>query len=385
MSKRMRIGLNLLFINSKLPGGSVTYAKLLIENLSKIDRINQYYIFLSKNAYNFNFNEGENFKKILIPFSFKNVFARYFYEQLLFPFYLIQHKLDILHSLGYVGPLFPPVSVHIASILDLNYIGHKQYMSRFRRIALSIFIPLVAKKVQHIITISQFSKNEINKYLKVSNDKITVTHLASRDRVEIEDGVRKAVIARYNIKRNYITSFTSTHLHKNIERLIRAFETIKDKIDQDLVLIGFLPDDSNLNKLITSTDLSKRIIVTGFVPEDHVMPLLSGAQLFVFPSLYEGFGLPLLDAQAAGVVAISSNTASLPEVGGRYVTYFDPTSVEDMANAMLMGLSAKKENIIKRGYENITKFSWEKTAIETLNVYNIFYRLDRSENPSRCD
>lgn len=376
MSKGMKIGLNLLFINSKLPGGSVTYAKSLIENLSKIDRVNQYYIFLSKNAYNFDFNEGYNFKKILIPFNFKNVFVRYFCEQLIFPFYLIKYKLDILHSLGYVGPLFPPVNAHIASILDLNYIGHKQYMTKFRRIALSIFIPLVAKKVQHIVTISEFSKNEINKYLNVPNDKITVTHLASRDRAEIYDNFREAVAAKYNIKGNYIASFTSTHLHKNIERLILAFESIKDKIDQDLVLIGFLPDDSNLNKLISSKDLGKRIIITGFVPDEHVMPLLSGAKLFVFPSLYEGFGLPLLDAQAAGVVAISSNAASLPEVGGRHVTYFDPTSVEGIASAMLMGLSAKKENIIKQGYENIAKFSWEKTAIETLNVYNKFTLIE---------
>lgn len=367
----MKIGLNLLFVNSKLFGGSVTYAKALIENLSKIDTENQYYIFLNKDAYDFDFNYGPNFQKVLIPFHFRNVIFRYFWEQFIFPFYLFKYKLDILHSLGYIGPMYPPVKKHIASILDLNYIGHKQYMSKFRRLSLSFFIPLMAKRADHIITISEFSKNDIHKYLNIPLSKITVTHLAGRPRTEIDAAQLNEVRQQYGIKKNYIVSFSSTQLHKNIERLIKAFAKIKDQIDHDLVLVGYLPAGSTWEQLISAENLKERVIITGFVPHNHVMPLLAGAKLFVFPSLYEGFGLPLLDAQSAGVPVISSNAGSLPEVGGPNVTYFDPHSIDDMAAKMLTAANPEKNNTdaINHGYENITKFSWEKTAADTFKVY----------------
>ena len=152
---------------------------------------------------------------------------------------------------------------------------------------------------------------------------------------------------------------------KTIPRLLQAFAKINRDLSRQLILIGHLPPDVN------PECLSKGVIATGHVPAEHVLPLLSGAEAFILPSLYEGFGLPVLEAQQAGVPVVCSTAGSLPEVAGEAAVFFDPYSIEDMSDklARVIQSLALKADLCQKGFANVRRFSWVQTAQETLAVY----------------
>ncbi|MEO5911184.1 MAG: glycosyltransferase family 1 protein [Pelobium sp.] len=372
MKKPLNIAINLLYMNRRLSGGSITYGINLVNELVKLDKSNNYTIYINKDCTDLPLVLADNYTTKLIPFKNKYVYVRYFWEQLIFPFILFFKKFDLVHSPGYVGPVFCP-SVHIISILDMNYKRHGESMSKSKRILLGAMVKLMSIFAKHIITISNFSKEEICKELKVRKDKVTVTHLSGSSD-NIKSNVKIDLENLYNINSDYIIAFGSTSSHKNILGLIEAFDIVSKKIkDIKLVLVGFQHNNKELNDLILKLDLLNKVSFTGFVPDEHILPLLVGSKLFVFPSFYEGFGIPLLDAQAAGVPVASSTAASLPEVGNLAATYFDPYNIKEMADVMKDILSNKELSIdlIKKGLENRSKFSWHKTAIETLKCYEL--------------
>lgn len=367
-----RIGINLLYINPKLAGGSVTYALKLLKEISILDKQNQFVIYINKECENINFNVGSNFTIRVLKFEYSSVYLRYFWEQFILPFYVFKDKIDLLHSLGYVTPLFTTAK-KVVSILDINYKGHSNNMSAIKRFLLGSMINLSAKFSKKIITISDFSKKQIVEYTKANSNKVIVTLLSgSSDIFYTENLTSASIFKRYNIDNKYIIAFSSPSPHKNIEGLIVAVEEIfKNTPNLKMVLVGHQNKSQNLKNSIQKHKLSKNIIFTGFVPDEDIEPLLSNAELFVFPSLYEGFGIPLLDAQACRVPVVSSNAGSLPEVGGDAVLYFNPENIIDMRNAISKVLEDDSfaNDIVEKGLENRLKFSWKKTALETLAVY----------------
>ena len=373
MQASKKIGLNLLYMHQKFTGGSTTYAVNLIKELSKIDSANKYIIYINKDCIKLPFKVGPNFKVRVIPFRNKNVFIRYFWEQAIFPFLLIRDRLNLLHSPGYVGPVFCPVP-HIVSILDLNYKRHKESMSLSKRILLGLMVEIMSKLSKHIITISNFSKKEIIKVLNIKEHKITVTLLSgSNDDHSSNESVNLNQI--YKINSKYIIAFGGYSAHKNMPGLIAAFKPIADKVsDLQLVLVGNQHNNSELQEKINNLNLNGRVIFTGFVPDAHVLLLLQKSLLFVFPSFYEGFGIPLLDAQSVKVPIASSNAGSLPEVGGSGALYFDPNNTTQMTDTITNILENPQlsENLIKQGCLNREKFHWAVTAEQTLSCYNTF-------------
>jgi glycosyltransferase involved in cell wall biosynthesis len=242
---------------------------------------------------------------------------------------------------------------------------------------LRFFSTKSAQWANHVITISNFSKGEISRGLKLNPDKITVTHLGA-----IRDGNTNSsenwaeLKQRYGIQERYVVAFGGGTLHKNIPRLIQAFALVKDDFPHYFMLIGRIPSNVDLSAKSIGREVGDRIISTGYVPEDHIMPLLSHADLFVLPSLYEGFGLPVLEAQQAAVAVACSTAGSLPEVGGDGALYFDPTSVENIAQTIRHCLADAdlRSQLILKGQENFKRFSWKKTAEETLAVYHDMYQ-----------
>ena len=181
--------------------------------------------------------------------------------------------------------------------------------------------------------------------------------------------------ALYSIQEPYIVAFGGGALHKNIARLIKAYCSIKDEFPHQLVLIGHIPSNVNLETIINKHDLKGKLITTRYIPEEDILPLLSHAELFVLPSLYEGFGLPVLEAQQAGIPIVCSSAASLPEVGGEGALYFDPMFSEDLMNAIRQCLTNAniRSSLITKGRENSKRFSWEETARQTLKIYGKVY------------
>lgn len=364
-----RIGINLLYINPKLAGGSVTYALKFLEELSKIDSETEYIVYINKDCEKINFVSGSNFRLKILNFRYTSVYKRYIWEQFILPFYIFRDKISLIHSLGYVTPLltFKP---KIVSILDINYRGHSGNMSFHKRILLGTMVNLSATFSKRIITISEFSKQQITKFTGTSGNKILVTLLSGSNDDEL--GELHEIKTKYNIDSEYLVAFSSPSPHKNIRRLIQAFKIISFKRpDLKLVLIGHQNKNEALLEVIQQNNLLEKIIFTGFVPDEDIFSLINSAKIFVFPSLYEGFGIPLLDAQKCRVPVVSSNAGSLPEVGGDSVLYFNPTDILDISDKIATVLDNNKmaEILIADGIVNRKKFSWAKTASETFVLY----------------
>ena len=370
-----KIGINLLFIKPKLSGGSETYALKLLKEISQLDKDNEYILYINKDCENIKFHVGENFTKRVLNFKPSSVYLRYFWEQFVLPFYVFIDKIDLLHSLGYVTPLLT-TSKKVVSILDINYKGHGNNMGSSKRILLGTMVNLSAFFSNKIITISEFSKQQITKYTKTRANKISVTLLSgSSDVIQINTIEKELILKKYNINTEYIIAFGSPSPHKNIVRLVESVEgIIKNRPDLKLVLVGHQQRDEDLLNCIQKLQLADEILFTGFVPDEDIQPLLTCAKVFVFPSLYEGFGIPLLDAQACGVPVISSNAGSLPEVGGSDVFYFNPEDVieisEVISRALELSDTGEISDNVKNGLTNREKFSWAKTAEQTLKVYS---------------
>jgi glycosyltransferase involved in cell wall biosynthesis len=370
----MKIGINLLYLLPGVVGGTETYAAGLLHGLAEIDQRNEYVVFVNRESESWPLPQAVNFTRVVCPIRAAGRASRYLFEQVRLPRLLAQYHIDVVHSLGYVGPLVAPCP-SVVTIHDLNYITLRQTMSVVRRFALRFFSMQSAKRANHVITISEFSKREISRTLNLNPGKITVTHESAMRNGASSSSVKGSELTkRYRIREPYMVAFGGRTLNKNIPHLIRAFALVKDAFPHSLVLIGHIP--ANVDLASESKEMRDRVTITGYVPEEHILPLLSHADLFVLPSRYEGFGLPVLEAQQAAVAVACSNAGSLPEVGGDGALYFDPVSIEQMADTIRRCLADAplRSQLILKGQANLLRFSWDKTARETLSVYRDVFK-----------
>lgn len=370
----MKIGINLLYLLPGVVGGTETYAAGLLRGLAETDRQNDYCVFVNRESEGWPLPQKANFNRVVCPIRAAGRASRYLFEQLRLPRLLARHRIDLVHSPGYVGPLFAPCPT-VVTIPDLNYVAMGHTMPGVRRAALRFFSIQSARRAEHVITISEFSRDELCRTTKLNPGKTTVTHLAAMPGGAPDSPVNWDELARrYRIRPPYIIAFGGRTLNKNIPHLIRSFARVKETCPHSLVLIGHIPSDVDLAS--ETGELRDRITLTGPVPQEHVLPLLGHADLFVLPSLYEGFGLPLLEAQQAAVAVACSSAGSLPEVGGEGAVYFDPVSVDQTADAIRRCLAdaALRSRLVLKGKENLARFSWEKTARETLSVYQRVFK-----------
>ncbi len=375
----MRIALNLLYLLPGRVGGTQTYAEELIAALANIDDDNEYLLFLNKESADLPLRISDRFERIVCPVEASNRKARYLYEQLALPRMLRRYRVNVVHSLAYVGPLYTPCP-HIISIHDLNYRAFGAKMSGLRQGILSRMVPLSARHSDRIITISEFSKREIVEHIGISPDKITVIYHGAPEQnakqtissnSQSSKGRQESVLESYAIHSPYLIAFGSLSPNKNTARLLDAFTQLKTSDPYELVIVGHLPEDNVIQNQIAASQAANRIHVTGYVPDEDVPALLRQAKLFVFPSLYEGFGLPALEAQSVGTPVVCSKAASLPEVAGEAALYFDPMSVDDMKLTIEKVLNDVdlQNRLIEKGYDNAARFSWHKAAEQTLSVY----------------
>ncbi|MGY6500932.1 MAG: glycosyltransferase family 4 protein [Acidimicrobiales bacterium] len=365
----MRIGLNLLYLLPGVVGGTQTYATSLIRALVERDSGDEFRVYVNRESSDLALPDHPAVTVVTCPVHASSRPRRYAYEQLRFPDLIAREDLDVLHSLGYVGPLRVSVP-HVVTIHDLIYVGFRDHMSARRRAALRLFVRGTARRSDRVITMSDNARREILDDMGLAPERVVTIHEAGRD-VPAGDLVPPAVLATYGIDSPYVVAFSSHSPSKNIPALVEAFARIAPDVDESLVLIGHIPADSGLDQQVARLGIADRVVTTGYVPDDHVLPLIAGARLFAFPSLYEGFGLPVLDAQAVGVPVVCSGVASLPEVAGEGALLFDPTSTSDIADALRHGLTddAVRDRLVAAGSANLARFSWDDAARRTLDVY----------------
>ena len=281
---------------------------------------------------------------------------------------------DLLFVPAHVLPIVHPRR-SVVTIHDLGYLYYPQAHRLLDRVYLDLSTRYNARAATHLIADSAATRCDLIERYGIEPDKITVvypgydetTFQPVRDEEAIE-----AVKARYDIAGDYILFVGTLQPRKNLIRLIKAFSLLQYPMSNIQLLIsgkkGWLYED--IFQRVKELGLEEKVVFTGYIPEGDLPALLSGARLFVFPSLYEGFGLPVLEALACGAPVVCSNVSSLPEVAGDAALLVDPLDVEELVAALERVLDDEelRAELIERGFEQVRRFSWERCARETLDV-----------------
>lgn len=376
----MKIGIDIsLTIGEK--AGAGYYASNLVDALAKIDSKNQYILYPF-----FYYIYHPDFKSVQKPLvnNFHIKFERMPKRIIDFiwtsgiPKKWILGKVDVLHSTTFCAPK-DHYGKLIVTIYDLSFLTHPQcHVEANRRHCLQGTIDSI-NYADTIIAISHHGKNELLKYFDINEDKIKVVHLAAKDIFKpANDEAKEEVLGKYDISEEYIFNLGTLEPRKNIKTLIEAYARLPAIVKRKNRLIigggrGWL--NSEIDKLVKSLNIQQYIKFIGYVKEEDLPALYSAAKLFVYPSLYEGFGLPVLEAMACGTPVITSNSSSLPEIAGDAAILVEPADTKQLTDYMLLLINDEKlrHQMSLKGMEQAKKFSWEKTARETLDIYEKIY------------
>jgi glycosyltransferase involved in cell wall biosynthesis len=297
-------------------------------------------------------------------------------EQMSVPLALARAKVDLFHAPHYVvSPLTR--CPYVVTIHDCIHLRFPQYLpSRAAHFYARTMMTLAARRAERILTVSQASKDDILHFLGVPASKVEVIYNALDERLAAEPTAEEVarVRERYQLTSPFILYAGNIKPHKNVDRLIEAYSILRRRgVDGvKLLIIGDeISKYPNLRRLVHRFQLHKHVRFLGFVPDAMLAVLYRLAGVFVFPSLHEGFGLPPLEAMAAGTPVITSNVSSLPEVVGEAAILIDPMDAGAIADAMarVLGDDALREELIRRGRERVKAFSWERSVARVRQVY----------------
>jgi len=290
------------------------------------------------------------------------------------PNHVRSNRPQLLH-VNYIAPprLACPI---VVTVHDISYALYPKFFSLRDRLLLSTLVPFTMKRASAIIAVSQKTRADLIKRYHIPPQKIAVTYEGIDKRFQPLDKVaaRTFLSRTWGIYQDFILTLGNLQPRKNIPRLIQAFARLKheQELNLSLVVVGqALWRGSEAYQVVRDTGMEKDVIFTGYVPDEHLPLLYNAAQLFVFPSLYEGFGLPPLEAMACGTPVVCSNAGSLAEIVGEAALTFDPHDIEDIAHKILQAVSSPQLRALlcKEGTQTARQFSWETMASQTMEIY----------------
>ncbi len=348
------------------------YTDALAQSLARIHTDHQY-VLLSPFDFIFPVGNGTppNLSKQFFPV--RSVFRKWWLAGL--PAMLRISPLDVFHGTNYCVPVFslcPTVTtIHDLSLFTQSQTHESENVKRGKR-----RIPLMARRATKIIAPSEWTKREIIEHLGIREDKIRVIFEAARAEMRPVPLLEcRATLDKHQIKSPYLLYVGTIEPRKNLLTLIRAYDKLlrTTKHCPQLALCGgrgWLFDE--VFKLVEDLKLQDQVRFTGYVPDEDLPALYSAAEMFLYPSLYEGFGLPPLEAMACGAPTISSNASSLPEVVGKAGLMHDPNDQQTLTNhmAQLLDDPFARRHFVQAGLEQAARFSWDRAARETQSVYD---------------
>ena len=371
----MRIGVNTLFLIPGEVGGTETYLREVLLALAKSFSDMECILFTNRENDEYLrriFGEFPHFAFHPLPLRATNRYARIIREQVDLPFRVAGSRVDLLWSPGYTAPIFVSCP-QVVTIPDMQYRRYPEDLSFPARIATDLLVRIAARHCDGIIAISEFSRTEILKFTHARKESVRAVHLAADPAFAQpvpEQIKRQRLKTLLNSGKPYMLCVANTYPHKNVHALVDAFGRILDQIPHQLVLVGKPrlgePEVQAALRKIPNASRFQRLLR---VDQEDLITLYQAADLFVFPSLYEGFGLPVLEAMMSGVPVLTTRCGSIPEVGGDKVCYFDQSDATDLAKKMIGMISWEN------GYRNIwvmeaqkraRHFSWGQTAAHTL-------------------
>jgi glycosyltransferase involved in cell wall biosynthesis len=365
----MRVGIDISVL-SNLRTGVENYTLKLIEGLSQVDPLNHYTLFSRTDDTNFTLPANFSFK------TRRSLLNRPLWRQVVLPRFAVSHKVEVFHSpimsFPVMGNFRRVVTIHDLLWTKITRPGDIATYLRHRFWLRNIF-----RFSDRIIAVSRNTKNDIlNLMPDVDAGKIAVIHEAAGEEYKVVDDAEKINMTRerYKIDGPFILTVSLMRRRKNMHRLISAYSILRKehKIDAKLVIVGKRTSVHNdLLKQCHELDLAEDVIFTGYIPTADLVHIYNAADLFVYPSLNEGFGIPVLEAMACGTPVVTSNTSALPEVAGDAAILVNPYDVEELAHAMhgVLHDEELKQTLTEKGLERAKMFSWEKTARETIEVY----------------
>jgi glycosyltransferase involved in cell wall biosynthesis len=358
----MNVWINLLGVQPVRSGGVETYCRELLRPLSRAPGLRLTILCTPAVAGHLCPLVGCEVRTPRIPLP--NRLARALYEQTWLSHYARRKGAELLFCPGYLSPMAPRLPV-VVTIPDTQFCDIPDMMAPGQRAAYRAIIPIAARQAAAIITISSFSRQQIIKHLRVAPERVHTILLAPLlfDNVQPWNGSR--------LPERFILCVSGSSPHKNIQRLCRAYTAAQAAFAKpwSLVLVGKVPPE--LNRQISAGAAKSNITCLGYVSDGALAGLYHQANAFVFPSLYEGFGLPVADAMAAGLPVACSNAASLPEVAGGAALLFDPRSESSIAAALvrLVNEPELRTQLIDKGRLNASRFSWVECARQTAEVF----------------
>jgi len=360
----MRIGIDARLVTFS---GIGTYSRSLLQSFAALDKENEYVLFCyQKDAYLM--PKQANFSLVFVKDPVFSLFAPKDLTKK-----IKQANLSLYHALHYVTPgeINCPLVVTIHDLIPLVCPPTlPSFLKRYFYKMANIKAVTVAKAV---IAVSEATKKDVVSVLKVPPDKVYVIYEAVAPEFVAAEKSKKNVLAKYDLNFPYLLNVGNAKPHKNWVSLIKAFALfVKAKPDYKLVLVG--PSDKRFwqpKKLVSQLGLKNSVFFIDYVPSLDLPQLYKGAAAFIFPSLYEGFGLPPLEAMASSVPVVASNRSAVKEVLDEAALLVDPINIEELADAMKAVITNEtlKNSLIEKGKQRLTKFSWQKTAQETLKVY----------------
>lgn len=372
----MNIAIDGTIIREEITGTGF-YITNLINGLVKIDNLNSYYIFGDEENLKryINIEDKKNFK--IIHKRFKNRILRVLWEYFILPFELKKLKIIILHSPNYITPLFKFGFKIILTIHDLTFLLFPEKYTITKRLLFNKMIRIFIKMADKIIAVSENTKKDILNFYNVPGNKVVVTYESYPDYYNyfIDKDKAKEVSKKYGIGANFILYVGMIEPRKNILSLLKAFVELGKELDLDLVIVGkkgwYYKEIEQYIINIENLKLRNNIIFTGYVPEQELKYFYKSAFMFVYPSLYEGFGLPPLQAMACGTPVITSNVSSLPEVVGDAAIKINPDSLDDLVKSIKLVYNDQdfRNLLIKKGLERAELFDLEIIAQNTLSIY----------------
>jgi glycosyltransferase involved in cell wall biosynthesis len=300
--------------------------------------------------------------------------SRMLWMQSVLPRLLRELQLDVCHYPNSIGPLASPCR-YVVTIHDMTLSFLPQFHPWRKRMIVRPLIPLVARRAERIITVSEHARDDIVRLLRVPRTQVVVIPEAAAPMFQVTSPVAQAQVrARYNLRGPYLLYVGTLEPRKNLARLIRAWHRLRRSgaIPHQLVLVGGRGwQDGELRRAIRSVDCGDALRVLGYVPTSDLPALYSAADAFAFPSLAEGFGLPVIEAMACGTPALISTALALRELAGDAALAVEPCDERAIADALdqLLNDAALRDDLRARGLQRAATFTWEAAARRTLAVY----------------
>jgi len=360
--------------------GPENYTSNLLDNLLRVDQKNFYRLYYNPQAAHLELP----FKRRSSRFELLPVNWPRLWTQAGLALECLKNSPDILFIPAHTIPLIRRPGLKTAvTIHDVGFQKFlEQYQSRWWRLYGGRISNFAARAATHVIAVSESTKRDLVRELGVNPDRITVVYEGVDHEIfrqQFDNLTTQQLKRRYGIDNDYLLFVGTIQPRKNLVRLIKAFSTLNPQTSTlTLVIVGkegWLADE--IYAAPEKFGVGERVKFLGYVPTDEIVSLMNGALALVFPSLYEGFGLPVLEAMACGCPVVTSNISSLPEVAGEAGILVDPHSVKDIVQGIEKVLKFSEEerrDLVERGLKQVKKFTWQKAAEETIKVFELISR-----------